>query len=987
MLPLWIIDVTEKSDRRDYFQKLVGQISHVYIPEGVRNNEEPSETDDTGLPKVNSEFKDVDPTQTHRSAIDEDTLTAKEQLELEEIKQAQKNAKIEGDYWYYTNLEGYFSDCPESSSESPSAGKSSEEMAEIFYQFQSDLVKEGGDFIQALRQSNVKPYQTINVVVLGDITEEFSRKVFSSIAIMLQKEKGRFLPHHIHQGMEILGMLYIPCDVNTRSVEERNRIRHMLTEIEVQHTITSIRGYDHMMLYQNVQNRTECAYKLLDSTKQAEYLLQCLVNLYFACDINHPLISGTGATDRFYLSMGAASAYFDMSIEDKKEEVKIAQEIVGSFKEKGEQERANPHLRLFNENDYLPSDFIIDLYSKIRLDELELEDPNPHPIRNFAAKHLKRFYYNYYLRFYPAKLMRMIVAAIEKETKAYLEDIAVQSKRKLVDAQNIFLPNLTEKIGLLTADDGGLPAIMQMLQSSQELFSNHRKTIQESLEEKFWQYLIKKDFVPKNQQDAFLEYHDTYVNDIKLKNRSAGCERMKGEAIDDLSKHLSKESTFLSRLVRSLLLGIISVLAIVPILDLISPDYINLGDVRGNAFIWASCVFIIPALVELASANIFHRKKRLLVRRVKALYLHDAYARLANRIDSEINNFYDKMIETCDEYQKRCERIRKEVIIRSPEDLDMPMAFPETTFNQPLNGGQFNGEELIPVSDMEDTEVKVNYARTKIRDLDKKDYYLLINQFRKDFEILFKDNFLTENFKKEFDRETGEERLLTKSQQEAQKDEKWEKNKTLFKEELCNSIRNVMVPRENPTVGEKIMHYYYSSNHASVLEPIFRMSASNGELSSSADIEYADVKVNQPLVNDITEGYLPITNTKFQIERYDFLYKKYLFVTRWSSYDYLSLNRILPREDFDQELREGRVYEAEQQAKNKAKDKNRADIADTTDENLVEEGPAIFYPSSLMLWAISPEDTSTEWFKLFPNHFSEAYAEREKYRKIMNKND
>lgn len=32
MLPLWIIDITSKSERRDAFQRLVAQIEHVRMP-------------------------------------------------------------------------------------------------------------------------------------------------------------------------------------------------------------------------------------------------------------------------------------------------------------------------------------------------------------------------------------------------------------------------------------------------------------------------------------------------------------------------------------------------------------------------------------------------------------------------------------------------------------------------------------------------------------------------------------------------------------------------------------------------------------------------------------------------------------------------------------------------------------------------------------------------------------------------------------------
>ena len=48
----------------------------------------------------------------------------------------------------------------------------------------------------------------MNICVLGDATEEFSLKFFSTTAAIIKKEKLRIIPGHIHQGVNILGVLY-----------------------------------------------------------------------------------------------------------------------------------------------------------------------------------------------------------------------------------------------------------------------------------------------------------------------------------------------------------------------------------------------------------------------------------------------------------------------------------------------------------------------------------------------------------------------------------------------------------------------------------------------------------------------------------------------------------------------------------------------------------------------------------------------------------
>jgi hypothetical protein len=131
-----------------------------------------------------------------------------------------------------------------------------------------------------------------------------------------------------------------------------------------------------------------------------------------------------------------------------------------------------------------------------------------------------------------------------------------------------------------------------------------------------------------------------------------------------------------------------------------------------------------------------------------------------------------------------------------------------------------------------------------------------------------------------------------------------------------------------------------------------------------------------------------------QNAEYNELYKRYLFITRWRSFGTFSFNRILPTEDFDQTIRNVRVFEAEQKAK-KAQEKNgrRSRLVEPKElETSTDEAPqpAPYKPdmSALILWAICPDDTSSEWLKLFdPSHFAEAYRDRQVIRKVMNKED
>ena len=186
---------------------------------------------------------------------------------------------------------------------------------------------------------------------------------------------------------------------------------------------------------------------------------------------------------------------------------------------------------------------------------------------------------------------------------------------------------------------------------------------------------------------------------------------MKKQAVTELNGILSGESTMLSRIGRSILLGIMCALALVPILNILSPHIIDLGHVKRNSELWSIGLFFVPILFQLISFWRYNRSKNRAINNLKAMYLHDAYARVANRIESEINSFYDKLIALSDKYIERCENIRKELGKDLKEDEQGKPLFAESMFNQPLIGGKYGEDQLLPEKEADDAEVRINYIR------------------------------------------------------------------------------------------------------------------------------------------------------------------------------------------------------------------------------------------------------------------------------------
>lgn len=968
MLPLWILDITQKSDRRDEFQDLVSQIDHVFIKR-PKDKTPPPSSDPDGKGETNALIEE-EMERTEQLTVSRINRTREEELEEEDKKKAARDAVIKGNYWYYTNLsyQDYFSDVNIEDKDQI------EDIAIDLYAFQEAVISKAKDFIQELRASNIRPYQTINIVVIGDSTEKLTHLVFASIAALLQKEKGRFLPGHIHQGMCVFGMLYVPCDINTRHVADRTKVLKLFNEIEVQHNISAIRGYDYMILYQDVQNRTECSYPRLDSVGQAQYLLQCLVHLFLACDVNHPLIHGTGSDEAFYLSMGATSVFFDMTYEDRNDTDRVAYEILNNFKEEGSHVKPDRGFNLVDRELYHVDNFVKQVnVDRFDIDDVEEKTPNPHPIRNYLHRNLKKLYYMYYLRYYPAELLRGILQHTEEATSKQLDEISAYCSNAFKTAEVTILPSLTQIISKVNPDVGGLPTIEFLFKNLQEQMSKEKADIQRAIEKEYWHKIIYDiPLVPSDERDHFEEYHEAYVNDVRSKNDGAGCDNMKQTIMLKLKNLLSKEKTMLSTLSRCFFLGIMLVLGILPVLDFLSPEFINLGNVYDNAFWWATGLFMLPLGIQFVLLLLYLRKKANCVRVLKAYYKHDAYSRIANRIEFEALEFYDKMIALSEEYLNRSKRIRREVSIPIPSP-EARTVFPISMFNQPLNGGHFGEDYLIPENEVEGSRIRVNYMPRFVNELEKDHYFMLINFFNDELAVLFRDVALPEHHTRRFDEKLGDYVFVSPETLQQQKEENWEHLKQESLKQLLKGIKGEMIPREQPTVGEKLVQYKKKIDKVDLLEPMIAYAATNGEITSQSDTEFADVKVNID-IDDMVSGYLPLYTTRLQTAKYDELYQKLIFVTRWRCFGHFSFNRMLPKEDFDEEMRRIRVYEEEMKAKNLLTEPVEKD------DNIPT--------SSLILWAICPDNNSSEWLKLFDaERFSESYEYRNTFRRILNQND
>ena len=938
MLPLWIIDLTQSSDRRDHLLDLIGQTDGVYCP-------------DRG-----------------------GTVT-------------------DGDYcWIYTRYDSFqdnkqfdLSECDD---------RQTEQFGEWVYSFQDRLVHDGGEYVKMIRHSSLHAYTTLNVCVLGDATEAFTQLLFPSVALLLQKEKGRMLANHIHQGFSVIGALFVPSSINSNIVDERERLLRTLMEVDVQYQVSTVRGYDHMLLYQDVQNRVDKYYPLLDAKGQAEYIYQCLIHLYFASNTQHPLISGVAAADNFYLSMGASSVYFDEGNQDMEVSCDVANNLLRQFfaEPKSEDlmmksaERRDQEKKQFIPDNSISIERILTAFTPTRIElSDDLPAPYPDPYANFTHKYLKRRYYNEYLTTRLADFRRLMNDNIEKSTRGQLEWVHATFNRHMDTLQDFQFPEgIRRFVERCNNNDGGLYWLESMLKSLRERAGENKKRIPDYVNRIVWENVFQ--LVEKKYSDAFHDYHNAYLQDINSKTAGHYADEMKSSAIDNLCNHLKQETPVLSRVVRSFLVGIVAVLAILPILNFLSPLFINLGHIRQNAFPWTVGIFMIPVLVEIFFAIRYLVKRDRKERRLRGFYLHDAYARVANRIITEANNFYDKVMQLCGLYLQRAETIRMEV-----NDIDVPAysrkGLPETMFNQPLVEGTFNGQKMLRAESLEPKKIYINHIQKQTDELYPDDYFSLIHLFKDDFIGLFGGIMIPEMHPVEKEKGTGTVRLLSADEVKERQRQEWGEIRRSFSEALPSLIKEELVPLVYPSASGMVLQHFKRTRKVSFMKPFIQYAAPNGEFITSANPEQVDVKTLDDKTRFVFAYYLP-EGMVFQEEpggddvesqAAASLYKKYIFLTRWIGFDNLALNRILPMEDFDIEEKKRQVNEEERDGKKRQK------VA--ADEKEVR-GEYPVASSSAVLWSLCEGDNSILWLKLFhSNVLADARKKSGLIKRILTQKD
>ena len=504
--------------------------------------------------------------------------------------------------------------------------------------------------------------------------------------------------------------------------------------------------------------------------------------------------------------------------------------------------------------------------------------------------------------------------------------------------------NIPQLIRCSSEEVGALSLIDSKLGELEKEITVYKSDLKGQIETSIWQKV--EDSLPRYFRDAYREYHEAFRSDREKATDHPACDEKKQEKLKELTAHLKKDATILSRIARAFIAGIVSVLAFMPVLETISPRLVNLGDVAHHPFFYAFTLFLLPAIIEAIRFYRYHRKRKRFENEIVAYYLHDSYARLANRMHNKVNQLYDYVVQLVEKYRERCNRIRNDHDFFERSNKQN-LKLPETTFNLSVIGGKCCNRDLFTDDQQNHNILQIDVDRVRIGKLNSTQEYYLINKFSEQFAELFKDPPVQSVVSLDEENTALETRMYMAA-------------KKAFQDRMKADIQKLFVKREDSTVGDKLDLYRRSAKNTRGFDVFCRFNATNGEFTANDNESFADVKSNSPRMKFVFGPFLPIKTT-FQVTDTDDasnptseLFKKYLFLTRWRTFNFITASRVLP--EIDLEDRDFGI-------------KYGFDVAE--DGSYLESKPV----ASLVLFSIMG-NLSGEWYSLFDSEYMERLQTR-----------
>ena len=582
--------------------------------------------------------------------------------------------------------------------------------------FLADLVAEGKKCYNAF---TTEGYHVGNfqIVILGAADEKLSQQVFAPLAGLVRDNLPRIIADHVNLGVEITGILFVPSTINqVDDVQKRINAAMFLEDLNMLNDRLGARHFNRIVAYQDVQYKGVRFYPGLNTGQRTDLLFQILVNLFFVSAKSERLFDKIHGGSGIY-SLGVASIYYNSEQHHAYELKHLLDKLVAEFKDIGnfDDEYTNKVVREVLREDVLNTDEISTRLreecssSDLNLKEMEGE-ANPHPIWDLFRSNLIPNYYKKFLKYMPARL----ISFMESLSYVLLTRFSgiVRHNREKAEEQFIsLLLGFYRKVFLDTAAKYATIAQMEsVFKTAKDYLERKREAVK----------LIIYEIVPIPQ----------YLRNDYDKCETEEMSNTPSSILENIKKNLKREPIVLSLIVRCFLLGILLVFTIIPILRVLSPNVINLGEITTIEWLWIPLIFFMPLIIEFFIKLRRHFKRiRRLKYRLLASTLLSVNKRLSKFLMEEQRVFYDTLAKECEKQLGLLAEFRESMTV--PDIKTSTETLIQTMFNQPLLGGSFCGEEFLEEKVMSEAELRVKDEVLRISDLKGEDLVeLLKTSFR-----------------------------------------------------------------------------------------------------------------------------------------------------------------------------------------------------------------------------------------------------------------
>lgn len=523
---------------------------------------------------------------------------------------------------------------------------------------------------------------TFRICVLGDITSQSTRSMLPFVAVYLKRNWSRVLPNHPGIGVEIGTFFYVPSQMNLLDEKAQNEYAVFLESLNLLQERCMGFFYDFVIPFGDLQPVGKQAFPLLREEQLDELIFQFFLNCYWESLSPLSVLDNRGCT---FGAMGALGYFYDGEYVKQRTASSLLCELLSLLRKRENEYDADSELAdllrkdrealLRNEG----GDVLKNTEQAVKfmackeidvtedLDKME-KSVGIHPVWHFYKSSLLPLYYLKELRYLPARL------------NEYLHFYKNALKKKLA-------ANIREKRLELTANNR--KAIDNLLETYWNS-PNYQYKVLSQLEGILNSLIENRLILQKGQLATYCK--DDALNPVRipdfLRNEAeeiqiTGTSSSFQKLLDNLKAILQKEPTLMGLLVRGVLVGTTGIFCLLPLLKLLSPHIINLGQTGRHELWWAAVIFVVPLLFLLGWRLRRHFK---LIKRMKHKLWAYILLQLRNEMETELlteaDAYYGELIRYCKEKKETFECLRNALNISLSIECER---FLTTFFNRPLD--------------------------------------------------------------------------------------------------------------------------------------------------------------------------------------------------------------------------------------------------------------------------------------------------------------